>query len=256
MNLYDLFRRLRNEIRVVRPAPQYPRAVPPPSNQATRVVQAVKAPAVHSVPRNNPGHDWRYRVLPKDAINIPNIKYHLQPEPDLDVCIVELKAQIHKIYDQYNTNKKVVRYLSFPCTIFLIINQNQRLAAFYNYFSPNPINGLQSPVHFPCLSNTDSVGMVCYGTEREWYEVNSRVIKIPSLKGKIVEVVEEYWRTAFTNHLAQTHMVPWGKIDPRIASFEKWEITTQKYPDFIFDVPWHRRTAGTIEYLLNDIWRQ
>jgi len=237
-----------------------PRKIAPSStNHTSRSATVKRTEARQTIPnnrlvtRNSAG--WEYQVLPVNAINLPIIKYQIQPLPNMNVCLVELKPQIHKIYDQYYIKRKVVRYLAFPYTAFLIVLYDGQLASLFHYFSSYPINGLGGSLNYSCLSNTDSVGHVCYGDDREWEEINSRLARIPTLRGKIVEIIEEYWRTSFTNHLAETHLRPWGKIDPRIASYENWEKTTQKDPDFILTVPWHRRRAGTVDHLLKYVWR-
>jgi hypothetical protein len=45
-------------------------------------------------------------------------------------------------------------------------------------------------------------------------------------------------------------------IDRRLSSYESWEKATRQNPQFIFSIPWSRRPAGSVDYILNRVWRQ
>lgn len=236
---------------------QTPRPTPSARN-ARKVIQINRVAQTQGVTTNtgNLEAKRKYKVFPLGAANVPIQRYQFQPLPGFYVYVVEQKPQVRRIIDEFIQNKRIIRYISFPTTYFIIVFYVNTFAAILVYFTQAPINGLGSRLCHSALTNTWSSGQVCYGKDEEYIEINRLISRIPSARGKIIEIVNEFFATSFNNHLADKNMMPWGRIDSRLSSYEAWEEATKKNPDFILGIPWYKRTAGSVEYLATHAWRQ
>jgi len=200
--------------------------------------------------------NWQYRVLPYRAPCVPRIKFHVRPVDGLDVYMIEMPPKIMKIFEQDGHPNKISRFISFAFSYHMILLFNNIFAGYFIYFTGVQAKYPQSVISYAPLSNLDSTGCTCFGALEDYEKLNYELAALPSVRAKLARVVRDFFASTFTDHLRNTQLEPWARIERRFRTYAEWEKATRKNPDFIFSVPWNARPAGTVERVMNYAWRR
>ncbi len=172
------------------------------------------------------------------------------------VFIIEQKPQKHRIrFDQgliqldpraadRDIGWRTIVELAFPYVIFVVEFKEKNFCDLWVFYRNSPLTSLDDKLCVPNLPNIHRHYPIACLTEMR--------LKAKSLAGKAEEIITGFWRSVFTNHIAEGYFEMSLRDKAHFGSIWQWERSSREDMSFVTKVKWIR-SRWTIRSVIKDI---
>jgi len=188
------------------------------------------------------------KILGPNIANPPYI-FRQRNNSQLAVLLVEQKPQVKSI--AWGVSGKLRKiYLAFPYIVSIFSFFEGKFNNFLLFYRSAPLSRSADILCYPNLPNVHPTGVVCLGNSNGLIALRKRMTRDP-LVWQVRKILTYFWsESVFNSDLIEQHFLPWTRICPQLASLETWQRNTRCDPNFILEVNWSQRSAGSASELM------